>query len=125
MPLEALNAEIRSDDALDDLYDLANHFKVSTLVILRRLYDGGHIDRETLWRCYQSEVERFRPAKKNGKKGPSPKIMLKVRNGRRFARAVLTSTLEGQTLFLEAFRLLGARNVEMLNQTARELGVSV
>lgn len=125
VPLEELNAAIHSDDVLDQLYDLAKQFKVSTLVMLRRLFDGGHIDRDTLWRCYQSEVERFRSLKKKGDSGPSPKTLLRVRNGKRFAQAVLASTLEGQTLFLEAFRLLGVKSVETLNQTARELGVSV
>ncbi len=125
VPMETLNKEVQSMDALDQLYDLVKYFKVSSLVILRRLYDGDHIDQETFWRCYQNEADRFKKVRKKGEKGPSQKILLKVRNGKRFARAVLSSTLEGQTLFLEAFRLLGVRSVATLNQTARELGVSV
>jgi hypothetical protein len=41
-----------------------------------------------------------------------------ARLSRRFARAVIASTYEGQTLFTDAFRMLGVKK----EQTLRELG---
>jgi hypothetical protein len=43
------------------------------------------------------------------------------RLSRRFARAVIVSTLEGQTLFRDAFQMLGVSK----DQTFRELGRSL
>lgn len=45
---------------------------------------------------------------------------LGARTGKRFARAVLSSTLEGQTLFQDAFRMLGVRKTSTFYEAARE-----
>jgi hypothetical protein len=46
-----------------------------------------------------------------------------VRVGRRFARAVVTSTMEGQTLYRDAFQLLGFRKLSTFNEMATRLGI--
>ncbi len=48
---------------------------------------------------------------------------LRARTGRRFARAVLSSVLEGQTLFQSAFRMLGMRKAFTFYEAAREMEV--
>jgi Zn-dependent peptidase ImmA (M78 family) len=101
---------------------LARHFKVSTLVALRRLHDAGFIDTDALWRSYQVEVKRLRALERSSGGGDFYRT-LGARTGKRFARALVTSTLEGQTLFQDAFRMLGVRKSSTFYQTARELGV--
>lgn len=123
MPLDALH-EVYEPDALltDEVQRLAHLFKVSSLVALRRLYDAGFIDRDTLWMNYRQETARIRALDRGGSGGNFYRT-LSARTGKRFASAVLASTLEGQTLFLDAFRLLGMRKTSTLYEAARELGV--
>lgn len=50
---------------------------------------------------------------------------LPARVGKRFARALVTSTLEGQTLDHDAFRLLGISKVEALREIGRNLELPI
>ena len=43
---------------------------------------------------------------------------------KRFARAVVSSALEGQASFTEAFRMLGIRKSATFHEAARELGIA-
>lgn len=124
MPLEELRQVYRNDiPAPEALSQLARRFKVSTLVALRRLHDAGYIDRETLWRLYNEERERVLSLERSAAPGGDFYRTLGARTGKRFARAVLASTLEGQTLFQEAFRMLGVRKTATFYEAAHELGV--
>jgi len=122
-PLEAVRAASAVQEPLPDtLQRLARHFKVSTLVILRRLFDVGRIDRETLDAAWQGELERLkriRPAAPGGDFYNT----LGAHVGKRLARAVIVSTLEGQTPFTDAFRLLGVRKSRTFYEEARRLGI--
>jgi Zn-dependent peptidase ImmA (M78 family) len=108
----------------DEIQRLARVFKVSTLVALRRLFDAQFIDEAALWQHYRAEVERLRALDRSGGGGDFYRT-LAARTGKRFARALIGSTLEGQTLFQDAFRLLGVRKTETFYHAARELGVMV
>ena len=44
-----------------------------------------------------------------------------VRVSKRFASSLVESTLEGQTLYRDAFRMLGISKVETFNELARPL----
>lgn len=106
----------------EELHRLARMFKISTLVILRRLFDAGFIDRETLRGFYRQEMSRLRKKDRTSGGGGSFYHTLGARVSKRFARAVVGSTLEGNTLFRDAFRMLGIKRTETFHRAAREFG---
>ena len=99
----------------------ARSFKVSTLVVLRRLLDAEWVDRETFEAHWQSEIERLRTLNR-GSGGDSYRTTL-ARISRRFARALVESALEGHTLYRDAFRIVGVSKAETFNSLGREAGV--
>lgn len=124
MPLEELRASHQRNAPIpDEIQRLAREFKVSTLVALRRLFDAGFIDQAQLWQHYREEQARLRSLKERSSGGGDFYRSLGARTSKRFARAIVTSTLEGQTLFLDAFRMLGVRKTATFYEAARELGV--
>ena len=123
-PMDALQAELGDSEPLEQTIErLACVFKVSSLVVLRRLFDAGRIDEETLWATYRAELQRLRVPHRDAAGGGDFYRTLGARVGKRFARAVIVSALEGQTLFQDAFRMLGVRKTATFYATARELGV--
>ena len=98
---------------------LARAFKVSTLVILRRIHDAGGLTREQLWAEYEAELARLRRIDRPS--GGDFYLTTAARVGKRFARAVVSAALEGRSSFTEAFRLLGFKKMA----TFHELGVSL
>ncbi|MHB8727142.1 MAG: ImmA/IrrE family metallo-endopeptidase [Casimicrobiaceae bacterium] len=124
VPLAILRREHQADAPVaEEIQRLARIFKVSTLVALRRLFDARFIDQNILWQSYREELARIRALDRGGTGGGDFYRTLAARTGRRFARAVLSSTLEGQTLFQDAFRMLGVRKTATFYEAARELGV--
>ncbi len=123
VPLEEVRALYRQDESVTDaMQRLARHFKVSTLVVLRRIYDLGKIGRETLWRTYREELDRLRQLDTRGSGGGDFYRTLGARTSKRPVRAVIGSTLEGQTLFRDAFRLLGIKKSETFYRAVSEFG---
>lgn len=124
VPVEALREQLllMSNDK-DPVIRLARHFKVSSLVILRRLKDLGEIDARTFNRLYQQEEARFAAIKARQQAGDSGNYYAtkNVQVGRRFARALIGSTLEGRTPYREAYSLLGVKKSETFNNFARQL----
>lgn len=124
MPLAELQAvHQRNAPIQEEIQRLAREFKVSTLVALRRLFDAGYINRADLWQHYREEQERLRTLKKRSSAGGDFYRSLGARTSRRFAHAIVSSTLEGLTSFPEAFRMLGMRKTATFYEAARELGV--
>jgi len=113
----------RGSELHKELNRLARIFKVSTLVILRRIFDLGYLDQETYWQNYQEELERLRRYEITGGEGGNFYYSLSRRVGKRFARAVIVSALEGQTLFRDAYQMLGISKTETFNKFAHTLGV--
>jgi Zn-dependent peptidase ImmA (M78 family)/transcriptional regulator with XRE-family HTH domain len=124
VPLAALRPALRRDEPLDQsLGRLARQFKVSTLVVLRRLLDAGALDRPAFDRAWASERARLRELAAAGAGGGDFYRTTLSRVSRRFARALVESTLEGQTLYRDAFRMLGVTKTETFNNIGREVGV--
>ncbi len=124
VPISTLKAEF--DDSVDldvEMKRLARFFKVSTLVILRRFHDAGKLGREAFWEAYDVETRRLqdRPRPPGG----DFYLTEAVRVSKRFARALVTSTLEGQTLHRDAFRMLGLSKFETFQELGRSLGVTI
>ncbi|MFN3595062.1 MAG: ImmA/IrrE family metallo-endopeptidase, partial [Thiobacillaceae bacterium] len=96
MPLEELRATYQPHAPIaDEIKRLAREFKVSTLVALRRLFDGGYISETALWRHYREEQERLRRLPERASGGGDFYRSLAARASKRFARALVASTLEG------------------------------
>ena len=124
VPLEAVRAELRDDEPLDEtLSRLARTFKVSTLVILRRLLDAGWLDRAAFDAAWEQELGRLRALTQKGSGGGNFYHTTLARVSRRFARALVVSTLEGQTLYRDAFRMLGVSKTQTFHNLGREVGV--
>jgi Zn-dependent peptidase ImmA (M78 family) len=102
---------------------LARYFKVSTLVILCRIHDAGRLGREEFCQAYDEELKRLRAIPKGS--GGNFYLTQAARVSKRFAAALVTSTLEGQTLYRDAFRMLGFSKVATFQELGRSLGVGV
>ena len=122
VPLDALRAEYDGRAPLRAETDrLARRFKVSTLVILRRIRDAGELTDDEYWPAYNAELERLRSVSKGS--GGDFYLTLGVRAGKRFTRALVGSAMEGQSSFTEAFRLLGFSKMATFHELARNLGL--
>lgn len=123
-PLEAVGVLYQPEaEVLDEMQRLARQFKVSTLVILRRFSDLGIIDSDTFWDYYHEELTRLHNLDRRGSGGGDFYNNLGARVSKRFARALVSSTLEGQTLFQDAFRLLNIRKSDTFYKEAGRLGL--
>jgi len=125
MPLVELRAAHRPNALIpEEIQRLAREFKVSSLVALRRLFDAGFMTETLLWNHYRQEQERLRTLNEHASQGGDYYRSLGARTSKRFARAIVSSTLEGLTSFPDAFRMLGMRKTTTFYEAARELGVA-
>lgn len=119
VPLAVLREATSPDEALGEaLPRLARAFKVSQLVILRRLLDAEIINRESFYEAWEEEYGAARTSKQGG--GNFYGTTLR-RVGRRFARAVVFSALVGKTNYQQALRLLNVRKPETIRELGRKL----
>ncbi|MEO7864161.1 MAG: ImmA/IrrE family metallo-endopeptidase [Nitrospirales bacterium] len=124
VPLDLLREEYdRGADLSTETNRLARRFKVSTLVVLRRMHDAGGLTHQQLWKAYKAELERLRALPKGS--GGDFYLTLGARASKRFARALVVSTLEGQSSFTEAFRLLGFKKMATFRDLGNSLGVAI
>ena len=123
VPVELFRNEYRPNTELrDELRRLAGYFKVSTLVILRRIYDIGGFTQDEFWREYDKELEFLIKVRKGT--GGNFYLTQAARVSRRFARSLVVSALEGRSSFTEAFRLLGVKKMTTFHELGRSVGVA-
>lgn len=124
VPFDVIRDEYQRNNSLfDEMRRLAKRFKVSTLVILRRIHDVGGITQQQLWQAYREELGNLRELMAGGSGGDFYRSQT-VRVSKRFARALVVSTLEGQTLHRDAFRLLGFSKLATFHELGQRLGVA-
>ena len=104
---------------------MTRHFKVSSLVILRRLHDLRFMGWDEFRRRYHEQVKRFQDLKNRQNGGGDFYRNQKTRMSRRFCSALIESTLEGRTTYRDALRLMGIVRVDTFHNLARELGFGV
>jgi Zn-dependent peptidase ImmA (M78 family)/transcriptional regulator with XRE-family HTH domain len=125
VPLAAIQNDLADDDDLPGLMArLTRKYKVSTLVILRRLLDAEWLSRDEFARAWATERARLRQlAERNTSDGGNFYYTTLTRVSRRFARALVESTLEGQTLYRDAYRMLGVKKSATFEHLGQEVGV--
>jgi Zn-dependent peptidase ImmA (M78 family) len=108
-------------DLRRELDRLARVFKVSTLVILLRMRDAGTLKGDAYRAAYVREAARIESLARKSGKG-NFYLTQAVRNSRRFSRALIADTLEGNTLYRDAFRMLGVSRESTFRQMGAQLG---
>lgn len=106
----------------DEMNRLARRYKVSTLVILRRIQEAGHLTWHDFRAAYLAELELViaRAEERTGEGGNFYNTQ-PVRVSKTFARAVIADTLAGSTTYTNAFRMLGVRKSSTFTQLAEHL----
>ncbi len=107
-------ARQRATDHLALLDSYAKTFKVSKLVIVRRLLDANLITRTQFNETYGSLIRLMKPAAPST--GGDFYNTLPLRASTRFVKALVASTLEGNTLYADAFQMLGIRSTKTFRQ---------
>lgn len=126
VPMATFRAELLADEPVHEtLSRLARRFKVSSLVVLRRLLDAGRLDRAAFFNAYRDELERLRTLAVASTGGGDFYRTTAARVSKRFARALVESTLEGRTLYRDAFRMLGISKTNTFNEFGRSLNFPV
>lgn len=124
---ELRDAWRKTKDPQDEARRLAAHFTVSTMVMMIRAWHARLIGRRKFDALYEAERDQWRvpPEKPGGEGGGDFYVTQGSRLGKRFARALIVSTLEGQTSFTEAFRMLGLKKMTTFRALGHSLGVSI
>jgi Zn-dependent peptidase ImmA (M78 family) len=122
VPATGVRSEYRrGGDLANETRRLARMFKVSSLVVLRRLHDVQALTRRELSTAYDAELERIAAVVREP--GGDFYLTQAARVGKRFARTLIASTLEGQTLHRDAFRLLGLSKLSTFRELGHSLGI--
>lgn len=109
MPAVVLREDLRAaQDEQALIVWLRRKYKVSSLVVLRRLLDIGYLSRPAFDAAWSEELARIQARETQSAEGGGDFYRTTAsRVGKRFAQAVYSSTMEGQTLFRDAHRMLG------------------
>ena len=97
--------------------------RASSLVILRRLLDAGWLAQSEFDEAWRAELARLASIQSRSSGGGDFFKTTSARVGRRLAEAIVISTLEGQTLYRDAFRRLGISKTKTFNKLDGKSGM--
>lgn len=126
VPLADLRATYEGSPETDELERLARRYRVSTRVVLRRIFEAEFLS----WTDFRvrDEYEQKRIAALAGarpkRRGGDYYRAQPLRTSRRFTRALITDALEGTTSFRDAYHLLTIRKHTTFTRLADELGIA-
>jgi Zn-dependent peptidase ImmA (M78 family) len=124
VPLDSMPERLTGPTLTDDLERLARQYKVSTLVVLRRLVDKRLLGWHDFEGAFKAELKRVKALAARSGDGGDFYNTTPYRVSRRFARAIITDALEGETLYRDAYRLLGVRTHQTFQNLGEKLGVA-
>jgi Zn-dependent peptidase ImmA (M78 family)/DNA-binding XRE family transcriptional regulator len=108
VPREDFSSEWADAAPIDvNLVRLTRRYRVSSLVILRRAFDLGRMDRSTFTEWYSREERQGRKRPPSG--GGDFRSTLPVRNSRTLTSAIVRAALGGRLSYREAARFLGVK----------------
>lgn len=126
VPLAALRIDYRGPANTEELERLAKKYRVSTLVVLKRIFDARFLSWEDYRERYEVERERIigiLSGIRGEGSGGNYYYTQPVRLSLRFSQAVISSAFEGSTTYRDAYRLLGTKKHGTFKNLAAELGV--
>lgn len=126
VPRDALTRDFSGDADTDELERLARRYRVSTLVVLMRLFDIDRLPWADFRRRYEAERERVAgilAARQGDRSGGNFYLAHPLRLSRTFARAVISSAHEGTTPYRDAYQLVGTKSHDTFENLADQLGV--
>lgn len=126
VPLESIRKEFRGEADIAELERLAKVYRVSTLVVLRRILDAWFLKWDDYRMRHKAELARVRAILDSRNSGGGGDFYLShpLKVSRLFARAVIVDTHEGGTLHRDAYSLLATKKYETFATLASDLGVS-
>ncbi len=102
---------------------LAERFRVSTQMILVRVHESGALSWDDFMHEFETERKRIAEIVAVRGSGGNYYNTKPVQVGKRFARALIASTVEGRTPYTEAFRLLDVNKTSTFEGLGERLGV--
>lgn len=124
VPVANLRTDYRGNADIPELQRLAKLYKVSTLVVLKRIHDAGFLSWDDYRKRYAAELARVKEIMAVKGSGGNYYDTQPLRVSQNFSRAVIVDALEGRTLFRDAYGLLGAAKRKTFDGLAEKLGVA-
>ncbi|NBC08940.1 MAG: ImmA/IrrE family metallo-endopeptidase [Bacteroidetes bacterium] len=120
IPAEDFQSIWQSDLSLEENLQQYRHYKVSDLVLLIRARQLRRISSTEFQQAYATRISWYKNRKRSS--GGNFKNTLPARNSKLLTSALITATLEGQTLYRDAARMLNVK-VETLKKVADHLEI--
>jgi len=121
---EILSSWKRQDAPGNNVDRLVRHFRVSTIVILRRALDLGLISKKIFIEEINLAWDRIRKAEDNSSESGGGDFYktFYARNGRELSHSIISAAIGGRILYLDAANYLGVK-VKTISNIAKDLGM--